>query len=52
MTEDAETAAGLEAAHPWGTLGTADDIADAALFLAGDEAYDIPTFVASWRTLC
>lgn len=41
LLENSQINAMLEAKHPWGSLGTAEDIADAALFLASDEAYDI-----------
>jgi NAD(P)-dependent dehydrogenase (short-subunit alcohol dehydrogenase family) len=37
-TEVPEIRAGLSAAHPWNALGRPEDIADAALFLASDEA--------------
>ncbi|KAK3073585.1 hypothetical protein LTR53_004684 [Teratosphaeriaceae sp. CCFEE 6253] len=36
--EDPEVKAGLSAEHPWNALGKAEDVADAALFLASDEA--------------
>lgn len=38
ITEDPEAKAGLESQHPWNALGRPEDIADAALFLASDEA--------------
>jgi len=38
LLENSQINATLEAKHPWGSLGTAEDIADAALFLASDEA--------------
>lgn len=38
LTAHPETLAKLEALHPMGRLGTADEIARAALFLASDEA--------------
>ena len=38
ITADPEAAAGLAAQHPWNALGRPEDIADAALFLASDEA--------------
>lgn len=38
-TDDPQTEAALAARHPWNALGMAADIADAALFLASDEAY-------------
>ncbi|KAK5737343.1 hypothetical protein LTR17_006760 [Elasticomyces elasticus] len=37
-TDNPETKATLAAQHPWNALGRAEDIADAALFLASDEA--------------
>ncbi|KAK4507030.1 hypothetical protein PRZ48_000764 [Zasmidium cellare] len=33
-----DNAAQLAAAHPWGSLGTPEDVADAAVFLCGDES--------------
>lgn len=38
ITADPDARAGLEAQHPWNALGRPEDIADAALFLASDEA--------------
>ena len=38
MTQVAEVKSGLEAKHPWNALGRPEDVADAALFLASDEA--------------
>ncbi|KAF2172899.1 hypothetical protein M409DRAFT_62557 [Zasmidium cellare ATCC 36951] len=35
---DADNAAQLAGAHPWGALGTPRDVADAAVFLCGDES--------------
>lgn len=38
FTADPEARAGLAAKHPWNALGRPEDVADAALFLASDEA--------------
>lgn len=35
---DDKSASDLAAAHPWNSLGRAEDIADAALFLCSDES--------------
>lgn len=42
ITTDAEAVAGIGGLHPWGQLGTPDDVAKAAVFLASDDA--------SWMT--
>ena len=36
--DDQESASALAARHPWNSLGRAEDIADAALFLCSDES--------------
>lgn len=38
MISTAENEGELAAAHPWNSLGRPEDVADAALFLASDEA--------------
>lgn len=38
LTADAESKAAITGRHPWNALGRAEDIADAAVFLASDEA--------------
>ena len=38
LTADKDTKTALDAQHPWGAIGTAEDIANAALFLCSDEA--------------
>ena len=38
LTDDPETEAGLASKHPWNSLGEANDVADAALYLCSDEA--------------
>lgn len=38
ITSDPTTKAALASKHPWNSLGTAENVAEAALFLAGDEA--------------
>lgn len=42
LTADAATSQALNDAHPWGSLGRPEDIADAALFLCSDEAQVTP----------
>ena len=42
VTADEENSKALVGAHPWGALGTTEDIAKAAVFLASDDA--------SWMT--
>ena len=44
ITADPDSRADLAAQHPWNALGRPEDIADAALFLASDEAL-VFTFV-------
>ena len=38
LTADPQVKEGLEGQHPWGALGTVEDIANAALFLCSDES--------------
>ena len=38
IIEDKDAKDGLAAQHPWNALGRPEDVADAALFLASDEA--------------
>lgn len=38
LTADKDTKVALNGQHPWGEIGTAEDIANAALFLCSDEA--------------
>lgn len=39
MTDGAQREKWLTSLHPWGALGTPEDIADAALFLCSDESW-------------
>ena len=38
LIQENEARDGLAATHPWNALGRPEDVADAALFLASDEA--------------
>lgn len=38
LQDDQDGLAAVKAAHPWGALGQAEDIAKAAVFLASDDA--------------
>lgn len=38
LTADQQTQEALNGQHPWGAIGTPEDIANAALFLCSDEA--------------
>lgn len=38
ITKEKEGEAKLKGAHPWQSLGRPEDIADAAMFLVGDES--------------
>ena len=50
ITADPEGKAALAAQHPWNALGRPEDIADAALFLASDEA-SVPLTTSKDETL-
>lgn len=47
ITSDPEGKKALAAQHPWNALGRPEDVADAALFLASDEAAWITGYVSS-----
>jgi len=42
----------LVAAHPWGALGTAEDIAGGALFLVSDESQFVTGLACKYLCLC
>ena len=50
ITADPDGKAALAAQHPWNALGRPEDIADAALFLASDEA-SVPLTISKEETL-